>query len=305
MIEVKGLTKYYADHLAVDGVSFRVEPGEILGFLGPNGAGKTTTMRMLTGFLSPTEGEITVAGVNVLEDAERARRSIGYLPEGAPLYHEMRVRSYLNFRAKLKGLGYRQRRLRVDEVLKQCWIEDVQNRIIGHLSKGFRQRVSLADALVADPPVLILDEPTVGMDPNQIRAVRELIRSLAGKHTIILSTHILPEVEMVCARAIIINKRIVAGDTLANLKRTLGVIAEIRGDRTQIESGLKAVAGVSQVTVTLEGEFHQCRVETKEGQDLRQTIAEFVAQKGWTLRELSLWKSSLEEIFIKTVGGES
>jgi ABC-2 type transport system ATP-binding protein len=224
MIEAKDLTKTYGELRAVDGVSFKVDPGEILGFLGPNGAGKTTTMRILTGFLPPTSGQVVVAGYDVQEQPMEVKRRIGYLPETPPLYSDLSVLSYLSFVAKIKGIPKAERQERIDWVLTRCGLSEVRSRLIGNLSKGFRQRVGLAQAIVHKPDVLVLDEPTIGLDPRQIREIRELIRELSKEHTIILSTHILPEVTMICTRAVIINRgRIVLEGKVADLtkERTL------------------------------------------------------------------------------------
>ena len=218
MIKVDHLAKRYADVYAVNDISFEVHQGEILGLLGPNGAGKTTTMRILTCYMPATSGTATVAGYDVFRESINVRKQIGYLPENVPLYPEMRVREYLSFRAKLKRVPARERKTKIDECIEKCRIKEVQNQIVGTLSKGYRQRVGLADTLVNDPKILILDEPTIGLDPNQIRQVRQLIKELGEKHTILLSTHILPEVEMLCGRVIIVNKgKIVAMDTPSNL----------------------------------------------------------------------------------------
>src|SRR5271170_161113 len=223
MIEVTNLTKRYAGHTAVNDISFHVARGEIVGLLGPNGAGKSTTMRILSCFLPATSGTVRVGGLDVFSDSEEVRRRIGYMPENNPLHFEMRVREYLKFRARLKGLGWRRSRERVDTVMEQCGLTDVQKRIIGQLSKGYRQRVGLADALVHEPELIILDEPTIGLDPNQIRSVRQLIKDLGRRHTVLLSSHILPEVEMTCNRVLIMRAgRILAADTPENLQKAVG-----------------------------------------------------------------------------------
>src|SRR6516164_5855969 len=232
MIEVENLTKRYAGHTAVSDISFAVGRGEIVGLLGPNGAGKSTTMRILSCFMPATSGTVRVAGMDVFRDSTEVRRRIGYMPENNPLHQEMRVREYLKFRARLKGLGFRRSRERVDVVMEQCGLTDVSKRIIGQLSKGYRQRVGLADALVHEPELIILDEPTIGLDPNQIRSVRKLIKSLAASHTVLISTHILPEVEMTCHRVVIMFQgRILAADTPENLQQLMAggsqVLAEI------------------------------------------------------------------------------
>src|SRR5579871_3904985 len=232
MIEVENLTKRYAGHTAVSNVSFTVNRGEIVGLLGPNGAGKSTTMRVLSCYLPATSGSVRVAGLDVFHDSTEVRRRIGYMPENNPLHQEMRVREYLKFRARLKGLGFRRSRERVDVVMEQCSLTDVSKRIIGQLSKGYKQRVGLADALVHEPDLIILDEPTIGLDPQQIRSVRELIKSLAGRHTVLISTHILPEVEMICGRVLIMfGGHVLASDTPENRQRRMAggsqVITEI------------------------------------------------------------------------------
>src|SRR5689334_2149019 len=222
MIEVENLTKRYAGRTAVSGISFTVNRGEIVGLLGPNGAGKSTTMRILSCFLPATSGTVRVGGRDVFHDSTEVRRRIGYMPENNPLHGEMRVREYLKFRARLKGLGRQRSRERVDVVMEQCGLTDVSKRIIGQLSKGYKQRVGLADALVHEPDLIILDEPTAGLDPNQIRSVRQLIKDLAGKHTVLLSTHILPEVEMTCNRVLILHEgRVLADDTPRNLEKLM------------------------------------------------------------------------------------
>src|SRR5437868_13400334 len=235
MIHVENLTKYYGDYPAVRDVSFTVPKGQIVGFLGPNGAGKTTTMRVLAGYLTASAGRATIDGIDVFWDPVGVRRRIGYMPENCPLYPEMRVREYLHFRAGIKGLHGRRRRQRIDYVMRRCWVEDVRRQLIGTLSKGYRQRVGLADTLLADPPVLILDEPTAGLDPTQIRATRDLIRELGKQHTILLSTHILPEVEMTCDNVIIIHRgRVAASSSLKDLSRKAGeqttLVADFDGE---------------------------------------------------------------------------
>jgi ABC-2 type transport system ATP-binding protein len=304
MIVVENLTKKYAGVTAVDNVSFTVKRGEIVGFLGPNGAGKSTTMRILSAIMPATSGKATVAGYDVFTQSEDVRRRIGYMPESNPLYLDMRVSEYLNYRAALKGVAGAKRKARTDEVLERCGLTDVRRRIIGHLSKGYRQRVGLADALVHDPDLLILDEPTIGLDPNQIRQVRQLIRDLGKRHTILLSTHILPEVEMTCNRVIIINKgRIVASDTPENLTKTLEgggtVRAEIRGDHAAIERELRSLPGVKNVTFEPGGDdFIRATVFAPPRNDVRVHIYEKAAANKWTLRELSRVRQTLEDVFV-------
>ena len=310
MINVENLTKRYAGVTALNGVSFAVNRGEIVGFLGPNGAGKSTTMRILTGFIPASAGRVQVAGFDVFEDSLEVRRHIGYMPENNPLYVDMRVVEYLKFRAKIKGVPRGERRDRIEEVLKQCGLDEVRSRVIGQLSKGFRQRVGLADALLAEPDLLILDEPTIGLDPVQIRQVRQLIKDLGKRHTILLSSHILPEVEMTCNRVIIINKgRILASDTPENLVKTLhagGLIyVEVRGPAREVAAQLRAVPGVAgHETSAAPNEFVRVAVEPQAGTDPREGIFKTVAANGWTLRELVRQRTSLEDIFVQVMREE-
>jgi len=303
MIKVENLTKNFAGQTAVDNVSFEVKRGEIVGFLGPNGAGKTTTMRMLTGFLQPTRGAVEIAGCDVFENPIEARRHIGYMPESCPLYHEMRVDEYLTFRALIKGVPRRAIHGRRDTVKEQCGLTETGRRIIGQLSKGYRQRVGLADSLLHEPDLLILDEPTAGLDPNQIREVRELIRQLAERHTLLLSTHILPEVEMTCRRILIINEgRIVASDTPASLQKRLTgdalISVEIPGDPETIKAGLLEMSAIDVVThEPLDDGCHRFRIDSS-APDIRTQIFDCAVSKGWKLRELHLEGRSLEDIFV-------
>src|SRR3954447_4478944 len=260
MIEVENLTKRYAGHTAVSGISFTVKRGEIVGLLGPNGAGKSTTMRVLSCFMPATSGTVRVAGLDVFHDSTEVRRRIGYMPENNPLHTEMRVREYLKFRARLKGLDRKKSRGRSDVVMEQCGLTEVSPRIIAHLSKGFRQRVGLADALVHEPDLLILDEPTIGLDPNQIRQVRELIKNLANKRTVLISTHILPEVEIMCSRVIVIHKgRIRASDTAENLlknHRAAGLVRlEASGTGPEAREVLTNLPGVKDVSEEQDGDY--------------------------------------------------
>ena len=304
MIEVDCLTKRYGNLKAVDEVSFQVEKGEILGFLGPNGAGKTTTMRILTCFLPATEGTARVAGYDVFENAMEVKRRIGYLPEHPPLYDEMTVDGYLDFVARIKGVAPEDRKRRLQEVKETVRIEGYGRKLIKHLSKGFKQRVGLAQALIHDPEVLILDEPTVGLDPNQIKEVRELIKSLSGNHTIILSTHILPEVSMTCQRVVIISDgKIVAVDTPENLTRqqqgAAQIYMEARGSELEVQQRLHQIEGVlSVVSRPLgEGEVSSYRIETELKQDVRGRIARNVIEGGFELLEFRSLQLSLEEVF--------
>jgi gliding motility-associated transport system ATP-binding protein len=310
MIKVEGLTKRYARKVAVDNISFEVEKGQIVGFLGPNGAGKTTTMRVLTCFLPPTAGSVQVAGFNVLEQSMEVKRRIGYLPETPPVYPEMEVHEYLEFVGRIKGVPGANLIKRVKEVSEKCAVADVSKMLIGKLSKGYRQRVGLAQAIIHNPDVLILDEPTAGLDPHQIIETRDLIKGLAGDHTIILSTHILPEVEQTCERVIIIAKgKLVATDTVENLTSRLRgaetVAVEVTAgsgvvDLAQVQRRLEQVPGVSRVLPkdSRDGRIH-VTVESLEGRHIRPGLARAVVEAGWELNELHAVGLSLEEIFLQ------
>ena len=307
IVEVEHLTKCYPRTIAVNDVTFSVEPGEIVGFLGPNGAGKTTTMRMLSGYLAASGGTVRVGGYDVAEHPLEIRRRIGYLPETVPLYNEMRIDEYLRFRAHLKQMPSRGIRKRLGEVKEMCGLASEGRRIIGQLSKGFRQRVGLADTLLHEPELLILDEPTIGLDPSQIRSVRELIKGLAGQHTVLLSTHILPEVEMTCQRVLIISRgRIVASDTPANLRAMMQggtrVMAEIHGPHEEVVEKLKALPHVRMVQSDHKEVWTRYEIECATDVDLRQNVFELAVQEKWLLRELTIHKSSLEEAFIQLTG---
>jgi ABC-2 type transport system ATP-binding protein len=305
MIEVENLTKRYAGHTAVSGISFTVKRGEIVGLLGPNGAGKSTTMRILSCYLPATSGTVRVAGLDVFHDSTEVRRRIGYMPENNPLHLEMRVREYLKFRARLKGLGLRRSRERVDTVMEQCSLTDVSKRIVGQLSKGYRQRVGLADALVHEPELIILDEPTIGLDPNQIRSVRALIKSLANSHTVLISTHILPEAEMTCNRMLIMFEgKILAADTPDNLQRLMSasgqVVAEIAAPLEDLCKCWADMAEVEHYDVSpADGEFFRCALTPSNGLDLRPHIFAVARDRGWYLRELTRNRHSLEDIYVK------
>jgi ABC-2 type transport system ATP-binding protein len=305
MIEVVNLTKRYAGRTALVDISFAVGRGEIVGLLGPNGAGKSTTMRILSGFLPATSGTARVAGLDVFYDSVEARRRIGYMPENNPLHNEMRVREYLRFRARLKGLSRTRTRERVETVMQQCSLTDVSKRIIGQLSKGYRQRVGLADALVHEPALIILDEPTIGLDPHQIRSVRELIKSLAGSHTVLISTHILPEAEMTCNRMMImLGGRILASDTPENLQMLMAsrgqIIAEIAAPAVELNACWSQMAEVEQFDVSaVEGDFQRCALTPRDGCDLRPQIFSLVTERGWMLRELTRSRHSLEDIYVQ------
>jgi ABC-2 type transport system ATP-binding protein len=309
VIEVQHLTKRYGRVTAVDDVTFRVERGEILGFLGPNGAGKTTTMRVITGYMPPTEGRCIVAGFDVFDQPVEAKRRTGYLPETPPLYPDMTVREYLTFVARIKGVPSADRKARVEQVMKRVWIADVASRHCGKLSKGYRQRVGLAQAVLHNPDVLVLDEPTAGLDPKQIIETRQLIKELAGDHTIILSTHILPEVSQTCQRVVIINKgRVVAVDTPDNLTHrlrgaeTMYVLVEAPVDAT---STLQAMAGVTRVSVA---DRHDraigYEVESVRDADIRRDLARTIVAQQWGLLEMRPLRISLEEIFLQVTTEE-
>ena len=305
MIEVSNLTKRYAGRTAVNDISFSVARGEIVGLLGPNGAGKITTMRILSGFMPATHGTVHVAGFDVFHQSDEVRRRIGYMPENNPLYQEMRVREYLKFRARLKGLGWRRSRERVSTVMEQCGLTDVGRRIIGQLSKGYKQRVGLADALVHEPDLIILDEPTIGLDPHQIRSVRALIKSLATRHTVLISTHILPEVEMMCSRVLIMfNGKIMAADSPENLRQRMAgasqIIAEIAPGTDNLQEIWAQMPGVEQFDVSLaEGEFFRCALTPRDGHDLRTAIFSLARERGWMLRELTRNRHTLEDIYVQ------
>jgi len=316
MINVKELTKRYARNTAVDHISFQVEKGQIVGFLGPNGAGKTTTMRILTCFLPPTSGTATVAGFDVLEQPLEVKKRIGYLPEMPPLYVEMRTDEYLTFVGKLKGLRGSELRQRVDAVCERCAIVDVKKKLLGKLSKGYRQRVGLAQAIIHNPDVLILDEPTAGLDPKQINETRDLIKSLAGDHTIILSTHILTEVEQTCQQVIIINKgKLVATDSVNNLQsRARGaetVLVEVGGrngdvDSAAVQRRLEKVTGVSRVVFKEKRKNRSSfEVESQKNRFARGDLARAVVESGWDLNELRPTAVSLEEIFLQLTGEQT
>ena len=307
MIEVEHLSKTYVDTPVVDDVSFFVPEGQVLGFLGPNGAGKTTTMRMLTAFLPPTEGRVVVAGVDLDTDPVDLRRHVGYLPESVPLYPELRVTEYLRFRADVEGVPRDQVRENLEYVVDRCLIADVADRVIGTLSKGYRQRVGLAGALIHRPPVLILDEPTVGLDPNQIIRIRELIRELGKEHTVILSTHILPEVEQICERVLIIDHgRIVADGSPEALRTQLVgnpvIVAGLKGANGQAVEALAGLSGVLSVE-PLDGERY--RIEHESGADPREPIFRLAVERGWVLNELRQEAASLEDVFVRLTTQEA
>lgn len=310
MITVEKLTKRYGATTAVDGIDFEVRKGEIVGFLGPNGAGKSTTMRMLAGFLPPTSGRAEIAGFDVFSQSLRAREHIGYLPENVPLYLDMRVGEFLAYRGALKGVPGRRMKERVADVVELCGLRDVERKIIGRLSKGYRQRVGLADAMIHEPDLLILDEPTIGLDPNQIRQVRDLIRNLKRHHTILLSTHILPEVEMLCSRVIIINRgRIEAMDTPQNLRARLGaaghVILDAKVADVRAATGkLRQLPGVADVSHRTDGPWTIFQIAPSAADDPREEVFRLAAGEGWAVRELSRARVSLEQVFAEVTSTE-
>jgi ABC-2 type transport system ATP-binding protein len=310
VIEVQHISKRYGRVTAVEDVSFRVERGEILGFLGPNGAGKTTTMRILTGYMPPTEGRATIAGFDVFDHPIEAKRRTGYLPETPPLYPDMTVREYLNFVARIKGVASKERRDRVDAVMRRTQVADMADRHCAKLSKGYRQRVGLAQALIHNPEVLILDEPTAGLDPKQIIETRELIRGLAGDHTVVLSTHILPEVSQTCQRVVIINRgRVVAVDTPDNLTARLrgaeALYVQVDAGGADAGDALAAVPGVIRVAgAGPPGAAAAFEVESERGTDVRRDVARAIVTRGWGLLELRPMRMSLEEVFLQVTTEE-
>jgi ABC-2 type transport system ATP-binding protein len=304
MIKVENLTKRYAGQTAIQDLNFEVGKGEIMGFLGPNGAGKSTTMRILSSFMPPTSGRASIAGFDIFSQSLQARAHLGYMPENVPLYNDMRVTEYLDYRAALKGVPHRRVAERVGDVKELCGLKEVEKKIIGTLSKGYRQRVGLADALVHEPDLLILDEPTSGLDPNQIRQVRDLIKNLGKQHTILLSTHILPEVEMTCSRVIIINRgRIEACDTPENLLGRIrtagGVFVEAKVGNDDGAEELRKIAGVRDVTVSVDGDWQVFALRVEANTDVREEVYRLASDRRWTLRELSQRRATLEDVFVE------
>ena len=317
MIKVEGLTKRYARNVAVDNISFEVEKGQIVGFLGPNGAGKTTTMRVLTCFMPPTAGTARLAGFDIMQQPLEVKKRIGYLPETPPLYPEMEVVEYLAFVGGLKGISRSALKRRVGEVMERCSVADVQKKLIGKLSKGYRQRVGLAQAIIHNPDVLVLDEPTAGLDPKQINETRKLIKELAGEHTIILSTHILPEVEQTCEQVIIIHRgRLVATDSVESLthrlrgSETVAVEVSSRDGNGELSAGviaerLEQLSGVTKAHLReTRADRYRFDVETAQGRSIRADLARFVVEAGWDLHELHASALSLEEIFLQLTATE-
>jgi ABC-2 type transport system ATP-binding protein len=311
MLDVQNVSKWWGDFLAVDRVTFEVGAGEVVGFLGPNGAGKSTTMKIITGFVPPTSGIVLVDGHDVFTDSLAARRAIGYLPENTPIYPDMRVLEYLDFRAKLKGVARRERRASIERVMERCAVADMARRLVGQLSKGYRQRVGLADALLGNPKLLVLDEPTAGMDPNQVREVRKLVKELGRDHTILLSTHILPEVEATCSRVVIISGgRLVAQDEVKALQARAAakggaVEVEVQTPGDGFEAALREIPGVKWVERVsgASGARAVFRCEADGEGDLREKVARAALERGLVLLELRPVGSSLEDIFVRFTAG--
>jgi len=306
MIRVRNVTKRYGNIVAIDDISFQVDKGEILGFLGPNGAGKTTTMRIITGYMPPTDGEVFLGDCDLMENPLEAKKQIGYLPENLPLYTDLTVESYLDFVADIKNVSGRDKKSRKESVMERCGILDVRNRIIGHLSKGYRQRVGIAQALINDPTILVLDEPTIGLDPKQITEIGELIKSLAGDRTVILSTHMLQEVNMICTRVVIINKgRIALEESLDNLTRGFqgsnNLILKIRYKDGQVKEALMSLPYVSEASEQTLGEFV---IRSEENRDIREELSRFVIENGWGLLEIRPLTQNLEDIFLRVITKE-
>jgi len=306
MIQVKNLTKYFGPVQAIDRINFDVDQGEIVGFLGPNGAGKTTTMRILTSYLPATSGVARVAGYDVMTESMQVRRNIGYLPESVPLYSEMRVEEYLVYRAKLKGLGRKERVPRLEFCLDRCRLREVRRRLLGTLSRGYRQRVGLADAMIHDPPILILDEPTAGLDPIQIRETLALIRELGEKHTVLLSTHILSEVEAICERVIIINAgRVGFSRSLAEIEQEAVILLDVRGPADAVAGAVRSIGGVAQLTPREPADgVAAFEIRTQENRDLREEISKAVSDRGWLICRLDRKHRKLEDAFFQVLREE-
>ena len=310
MIKVENLTKRYGGFAAINELNFEVEKGEIVGFLGPNGAGKSTTMKILTSFLPATSGRASIGGFDVFEQSIEARKRLGYLPENTPLYTDMRVGEYLRFRANLKGVPGRKVRQAVGDALELCSLKDVERKIIGALSKGYRQRVGLADALVHDPDLLILDEPTIGLDPNQVRHVRELIKHLGGKRTVLISTHILPEVEIMCSRVIVIHKgKIRASDTAENLLKnhratgSMRIEANVGSD--DAVALLSRLPGVKDMTTERDGDYTVLQLRLEANTDPSEAVYQLARDRNWSLRELTRRRPTLEDVFVELTHSDS
>ncbi|MCL5056740.1 MAG: ABC transporter ATP-binding protein [Actinobacteria bacterium] len=311
MVAVENVTKLFSNKAGVRDLNFSVQKGEILGLLGPNGAGKTTTMRIITGFMPPTSGTVRVNGFDVLEQPLEVRRRVGYLPENPPLYGEMTVAEYLSFVAELKGCRGARKKDQVDKVIEEVSLGDMRGRLLDHLSRGYRQRVGLAQALVGDPQLLVLDEPTAGLDPRQITEIRNLIKNLAGSRTVILSSHILPEVSMICQQVAIINRgRLVAQDTPENLSKRFAGFSrleiEVKGPREAVEKELNSLES-AQITVIRQGaapELHRYIIDMDAGRDIREDIFFAMAGRGWPITEMAVQNASLEDVFLELVTEE-
>ena len=307
MIEVQNLTKRYGQHVALDGVSFSVGCGEVVGFLGPNGAGKSTTMRILTTFMAATSGSVRVGGDCVFENPMRVRERIGYMPENNPLPLDLRVADYLKFRAQLKRLANGDSANRIAEVMEQCGVADVAGRFIGQLSRGYRQRVGMADALLGKPELIVLDEPTAGLDPNQVRSVRKLVRDLAGGHTVLISSHILSEIEMTCDRVVILHEgRLLASGALDELmaKANAAIVAEVRAPLTDAKEWATQLALGQAECAEQPGGYVRCRFTDAKSTDAREKIFSSASERGWPLRELSRQAQSLEDLFVSLTRGK-
>jgi len=306
MIQVQNVSKHYGELVAVDNISFQLEKGDVLGFLGPNGAGKTTTMRIITGYMPPTKGSVYISDIDVFEDPQAAKSHIGYLPENPPLYEDMVVRDYLDFVADIKQVPNREKNGRIHYVMEKCGIVNVGKRIIGHLSKGYKQRVGIAQALINDPEVLVLDEPTSGLDPMQIIEIRELIKGLSGERTVILSTHILPEVTMICSKVVIINKgKIVLEESLERLTNKIdgieNILLKTRYWGEEIQEKIISLPNVSDIRLGLSNELI---IEPKKGVDIREDLTDLVMQNGWGLLEMRPVVHNLEEVFLRAISTE-
>ncbi|MFI5322014.1 MAG: ABC transporter ATP-binding protein [Thermodesulfobacteriota bacterium] len=306
MVNVQNLTKRYGNLVAVESLSFRLERGDVLGFLGPNGAGKTTTMRIITGYMPPTKGSVHIEGVDIFDDPMQAKKLIGYLPENPPLYNDMTVAEYLDFVADIKQVKKKDKKNKIFYVLEKCGLSEVRKRLIGHLSKGYRQRVGIAQALVNNPPVLVLDEPTIGLDPVQIIEIRDLIKSLSGDRTVILSTHILPEVTMICSRVVIINEgKIVLEESLENLTASMrnsqNILLRVRRNGDKVREKILSVKGVAAVKSGPSGEYI---ITPSNGMEIREEIARLVVENDLGLLELRPFANTLEEIFLKVISSE-
>ena len=310
MIEAKGLTKFYGNFPAIENVSFDVQSGEVLGFLGPNGSGKTTSMRILTGFMPPTSGYAEIGGYDVVSKSRDARRLIGYLPESVPLYTDMTIRSYLAFMGTLKDMPRARLKSRIDDVIDHLSLQEYADTYVGRLSKGYRQRVGIAQAILHEPPLLILDEPTIGIDPRQVVETRQIIKGLGGTHTVLISSHVLPEVSMIADRVLIIHEgHVVAMDKMENLSNTLGgntrVSIEVRGPEKAIERALLSVEGIQEVQIEeVTGDVVRLQVQGTAGRPVREDIAKTIVDGGWGLYEMNPFGLTLEEIFLRLTTNE-